>query len=268
MKKIYISLFVVLFFSIGLMAQTVLITEDFESFTAGDHIAQTAGAPWTTWSGATGGGEDPLVSTAQANGGANSINVVANNDCVVDLGNKTTGRYQIEFYIYVNAGSIGYFNLLTNFAGANSEWATQTYFYINGTGSVDANGEGAATFTFNHDEWIYVNYIVDLDDDFATLYIGGNEIISWQWTKGSFGGGVAATLDAVDFYGHTIDGIGSNYYIDDFTFTEQVIPEAPINLTATTNGDNIDLDWTAPSTAPDNYLIMRNSDVIDNTTTG
>ena len=245
-------------------AQTTIISEDFESYTAGQGIAQAAGAPWTTWSGTTGGSEDPDVTTAMAHGGSQSIYVIANNDCVVNFGDLTTGRYQIQFYIYVVTGKVAYFNLLSDFAGSSSEWATQAFFNIDGTGTVDANGESAGTFTFNHAEWIHVNYIIDLDDDFATLYINGNEVTSWQYTKGSFGSGCEKKLDAINIYGWSDDlGNASTFYVDDFSFIEQVSYDAPLNLVATVTGSDIGTTWEAPASGtPDSYLLMSNGNVV------
>lgn len=264
MKKIYLAFLAVFLGSVTLVAQTVLITDDFEAYTTGTGIAAQAGAPWGTWSGATGGSEDPLVSNAQAYAGTNSINVIANNDLVLDLGGKTTGRYQIAFYMYVNSGAVGYINLLSNFAGASSEWATQTFFNADGTGTVDADGESAGTFNYTQAQWLYVNYIVDIDDDFVTLYIDGTEVISWQYTKGSFGDGCAPVLDALNIFGWTSDtGTGSNFYVDDLSFTEMLTIDAPGNLVATVTGSDIQTTWEAPASGtPDSYLLMSNGNVI------
>lgn len=263
MRKIYLTLCVALI-SMATMAQTTLIGEDFETFTAGTGIADQAGAPWTTWSGTTGGSEDPVVSTDQAHGGANSIYVIANNDLVLDLGAQSTGRFQVKFWIYVTSGNAAYFNLLSDFAGTSSEWATQTKFNGDGTGLVDAGGADAGTFTYSHDTWIEINYIVDIEDDFATLYIDGSEIISWQYTRGSFGDGCAPILDAVNIYGWTDDsGNPSDFYIDDIEFIQQVAVDAPTNLVANVTGSDISTTWDAPATGtPDSYSLMKNGVVL------
>jgi hypothetical protein len=263
MKKIYLAFLAVIIGSFTIMSQTTLITDDFESYTTGTGIAAQAGAPWGTWSGATGGGEDPQVSDVQAYAGTKSIRVIANNDLVLNFADKTTGRYQITFQMYVNAGAVAYINLLSNFAGATSEWATQTFFYADGTGTVDADGEGAGTFTFNHEEWFNVNYIIDLDDDLATLYINGNEIITWKYTRGSFGTGCAKKLDALNLYGWSDGATGSNFFVDDLSFIEQVALDPPFNLVAVVTGNDIQTTWEAPASGtPDSYLLMSNGNVL------
>ncbi|MCF8372153.1 MAG: T9SS type A sorting domain-containing protein [Bacteroidales bacterium] len=263
MKKIYILLISIIFATISTYSQTTIYSFDFENYTAGIGIASQAGTPWTTWSGTTGGSEDPVVSTDFAASGINSVKCVTNNDLVLDLADLTTGRYQITFDIFVKTGKVAYLNLLQDFAASNSEWATQTYFNVNGTGTVDANGESTGTFTFTHETWVNINYIIDLDDDFATLYIDGVEIVSWKWSLGSFGSGTMVKLDAVNFYGWTDDlGNGSQFYIDDVSVIQQLSLDGPSNLAAVVTANDIALDWTAPVTTPDSYILSRNGSIV------
>ncbi len=260
MKKSYLLLIVTLLSVATLFSQTQLIYEDFEAYTSGNHfVAQTSG-PWTTWNGATGGGTDPMITSTNAYSGVNSVNIVADNDLVLELGDKTTGRYQIQFYMYVKQGHVAYFNMLQDFNGSNSEWGMQANFNVDGTGTVDAGAAEAGSFTFNFDEWLYVNAIVDVDDDFATLYIDSVEAISWQWSKGSFGSGTLHKLDAVNFYGWTDDnGVPSDYLVDNVEFTEQTALDAPLNLVASVNNNDIALTWDVPaSNTPDSYSLMKN----------
>jgi len=271
MKKWYLFLLTVLLSMGALFSQTQILNEDFESYNANDHfVSQAASAFWTTWDGTSGNSLDPMVTTSSAYSGVNSIHCIANNDLVLDMGDKTTGRYQIEFYIYVNQGKVAYLNLLQDFNGANSEWGMQTFFNADGTGTIDAGTGGAGSFSFNFDEWIYVNMIIDVDDDFATIYIGNEEVVSWQWSKGSFGDGTVHKLDALNVYGWSDDnGVGSDFYIDDVVFTEQTTMEAPLNLAATVSGNDISLSWDIPiSGAPDAYSLMKNGIVFATGITG
>ncbi len=147
MKKLY-TLTLVLLFSISLgYAQTTLFSDTFETYTAGSKLVQQApGTDWTTWSNAPGGSEDPVVSTTQANGGTKSVKIAQNNDLVLKLNDKVTGRYQVKMFAYVPAAKIGYFNLLQDFAASTSIWGMEVYFNADGTGDVNAGGEGAASF--------------------------------------------------------------------------------------------------------------------------
>jgi len=256
-------LFISVLITAGLFAQTQLKFDDFESYTAGSPLVQQATAgTWDTWSSAPGGSEDPNISDAQAYNGSNSVNLVADNDLVFLLDDKTTGLYQIEFYIYVTSGAVAYFNCLHDFAGTNSEWAIEVMFKSDGSGSVNAGGSDAAQFTYTHDTWQYVNLVIDLDGDFATFFLDDAEVVSWQWSAGSQGGGSNIKLDAVNIYGWT-DDVASNFYIDDIEFTEQVPMEAPLNLQSTLTDDDIALTWEAPaSSTPESYALIRNGEII------
>jgi len=265
MKNLYLLLCIVFFSANGLFAQNQLFFDDFESYTAGEKLVnQTTLPEWTTWDRTKGKANDPYIVDDQAKNGTKSVNIVTNNDLVLLLNDKNTGRYQADFYLLVNEGFGAYFNLLQHFAGSNSEWGTQVFFKDDGTGYVDAGAAKAAVFSYKHGVWIHVDIIVDIDDDFATLYFDNNELISWKWSTGSFGADSTDRLDAINFYGWTNDTtkIGSNFFIDDVKISDVPAFNAPANLSASVDGGNISLTWDSPETPADSYLIMRNGKVI------
>ena len=97
MRKIYLLLIVMFMAISGINSQTTIVTENFDALTVGTGIAAQAGSPWTTWSGATGGSEYPLVTEVVSSSASNSIHIVGGNDLVLGLGDMITGRYQITF---------------------------------------------------------------------------------------------------------------------------------------------------------------------------
>jgi len=145
--------------------------ENFETFVAGQQLACQDPTNWTTWSNAPCGNEDALISTNYAFSGTKSalIDWVAPRyvDLVKPLGGKTTGTWYVDFMAYIPTGKYGYYNILADFAGASSLWAFQAYFNAGGTGTIDAGGASAATFTYPHDAWFAVQFKVDLDADLA-----------------------------------------------------------------------------------------------------
>ncbi|NTW32434.1 MAG: T9SS type A sorting domain-containing protein [Bacteroidetes bacterium] len=269
MKKINF-LFILFFLTVcGLHAQTNLYFSDFETYTAGGKIALQAGTPWTTWSNEPGGSEDAIISTAQAHSGANSIYISDSNDLVFNLNDRITGRYKVEWNMFVETDKIAYFNLLSSFEGSSSKYAIQVYVY-NDSLFVDAGGAYSAKLPYQLNSWKKIQIIVDLNDDFATFYVDSNEVISYKWSGGVYGVDNSLKLDAVDFYGW--DGSGSSaidsipgYYIDDFSFDSVVAPESSSNLTAVLNTANIQVSWTAPTVAPDSYKLSRNGIVVNST---
>lgn len=263
MKQIFLSFALFIICAVTLQAQ-VIISQNFDALTAGagTYAAQQLGAPWTTWSGTTGNAEDPAVMTTQAASAPNSVYIATtSNDFVCHLSDKTTGRYKLNFQIFVEAGKIGYFNILNDFAGSSSIWAMQAYFKSNGYCVVDAGAASADSLPYTTNAWHEVLFIIDVDDDFATMYLNGTELVSWVFSGGSFGDGTTHKLDAVNFYGWS-DDLQPGYYIDDFNFEQVTVPEAPMNLTAAVTGSDVALAWTAPTSSPDSYTILRNNTVL------
>jgi hypothetical protein len=248
--------------------QTTLFADSFETYTAGAKLVQQApGTDWTTWSNAPGGVEDPIVSNTQANTGTQSVKIAPNNDLVLKLNSKTTGRYQIKMFAKILSGKIGYFNVLQDFAGGNSLYGMEVYFNSNGTGTVNAGAENAGAFNYTQGTWIPISIIIDIDDDFATLYLDNNEIVSWIWSSGSSGSNSLQKLDAIDFYGPTTGGTAECYF-DDIEIIEQLPMVGPTNLVATVTGSDVGLTWDAPASGtPSNYSIVRSGKVINSTTT-
>ncbi len=260
MKRIIFTFFLSF---IGLSLFSQIVSEDFDSYTVGQGVAQSAGTPWSTWTNSPGGSEDPVISDSIAHSGSNSAYVSGQNDGILNLNDLTTGRYRLDFYVSVKNGKSGYFNVLQDFNGSNSKWGTEWFFNPDGTGKVNAGASNAAEFTYTQDSWLHVRLFIDLDNDFATELLDGNELVSWQWSTGSNGGNSLNKLDAVDFYAWAPSGASPGYFFDDVTFTQLSTLNAPQNLVSSLTDDDISLTWDAPSgSTPDSYTVIRNGKVI------
>jgi len=261
MKKLTL-LVLSLFVGFGLMAQ---ISDDFESYTAGMRLAEQNPTVWTTWSNAPGGSEDPFVSDDVANSGVNSFVVEAGNDCVLPLGDLTTGNYNFTFKIYVPAGFTGYYNVLHMFDGAASEWGTQVYFGANGAGLVDGGEAGAGSFTYAYDTWITVENKINLTFDQATVAIDGVDLVTWQWSMGTFGDPGLNQLGAANFYAWDEEGT-PKFYIDDVELIDLGgggVGEPPVNLMGEVIDDfYIELNWDEPG-ASQSELLWDQIDPLD-----
>ncbi|HQO51001.1 MAG TPA: hypothetical protein PK939_11265, partial [Bacteroidales bacterium] len=91
MKKFTLLMFVTLlsFATANVYAQgsrEVVYADNFDSYTAGAHIAQTIPSNWTTWSNAPGGAEDGVFSADQASSGTLSAMISGTNDNLLKLG--------------------------------------------------------------------------------------------------------------------------------------------------------------------------------------
>ena len=206
---------------------------DFNDCPAGAKIAQTLGDPWTTWSNAPGGAEDGVFGEA---GGTMAAHFTYGNDQVVQLGDHSTGVYDLEFDAFVPEGKNGYFNVLHHFAGSNSTWAMQVYMHMTndgqnstqapGHGTVHAGSNGTCDLPCVYDQWMHFRVHVNADNDVAQLYfnvVGQPEELyaEWQWSLDSFGENQAdRVLGAMDFFPPE-NAATSEYYIDNLEVTLQ-----------------------------------------------
>ncbi|MCK9302537.1 MAG: T9SS type A sorting domain-containing protein [Bacteroidales bacterium] len=274
MKKLLLSI-VCAFVIFSLSAQ---ITENFSDYTVGGKIASQAQAMgrdyWTTWSNNPGSSEDGSVAEFE---GDKVASLVANNDQVLLFGTQTAGVYDIVFNMYVPSGKVGYFNVLSSFAGSSSSWAMQVYVnalndgqnttYSPGQGTLHAAGAAAATFSCGQEIWIEFKVNVDLDNDLGTFYVNGTQIHQWQWSLGSFGDDNMRQLDAMNIYCDAAANM--EFYADNFAFTpqtgSQVLFETSFDDVA--NGAHVAVsypDWfttwsNAPGGAEDGYISNEQS---------
>ena len=127
MKRIdyfIILMFVTMLLCIPAKSQQI-INENFESYDTGSYIATEADL-WDTWSVGPLGG---LISEEQAHGGTKSMKSYIDNnietDVILNVNDLTTGRFRVQFYLYVPAGHTGYYNILQDFNVSESKWGFQ-----------------------------------------------------------------------------------------------------------------------------------------------
>ncbi len=138
MRRILLTLSIIISFSVLAIAQAVVFSDDFEAYIVGQQVACQNPTDWTTWSNAPCGTEDAYVSSNHAFSGTKSFVVVMVNDFVKPLNDLTSGKWEMRFQMYIPTGKGGYFNTLADFAGTSSVWASQAYFNVDGTGTLDA----------------------------------------------------------------------------------------------------------------------------------
>jgi hypothetical protein len=194
-----------------------LYVDDFESYNVGDGIA-ASNENWILWpaSGVT----DVLVSNEQSNSPSQSLKVGTGpiDDVVLLLGNKTSGVYGLDFYIYVPEGAFsGYYNI-QHFEAPGVEWASQVWFASNGDGWVDAGGPNAAIFTYPKGAWVLVSQIFDLDEDWTELWIGGELVHEWPFSYQANSPSGTKMLGGLNLYPAAQAGTTPQYYIDDVSY--------------------------------------------------
>ena len=211
--------FLLMFAATSLMfAQTVVFSDNFDSYTAGSQLAQSNSA-WTTWSNGPGTAEDGVISSAQAASAPNSLYISGSNDQLYPFGNYTTGHYTLTFNYYIpSSGNGGYFNIQHILKG---QWALECYFHNTGGGYLSVGGS-EYNFTCPTDAWFPIVFDVDMDNDQASLTVNNLAVHTWpfHYQQGSINGD--NQLAGINFYaGSPISSSTSgNYYVDDFVVTE------------------------------------------------
>jgi len=204
--------------------------DDFESYTSGNYLAVQS-PYWTTWSELPGSSEDGYISTDQALSGSQSVKVDGTTDLILEMGDKTSGKYLISFYMYVPTGYYGYYNLLHLFNGSNSEWGLEVFFNTGGNGYGNAGGQNSFTFTYNYNTWMHLENVVDLDNDWAEIWYEGNLLYEFQWSTGALGDGTLNQLGGMDMFAWNVNGTPL-YYFDDVSYFEII----QLDLTALLEG--------------------------------
>ena len=211
------------------------LCEDFESYDVTMPLGPQSD-DWSTWSGNEGGAEDGVVSTAYAKSGSQSMKIQGTaggggpQDVILWLDDQTTGRYRIRFDIYIPAGGGAYYNIQHDFDGANSiyEWASQITFFPSGLAQLDAGNAGDAIAAYNHDEWLRVDQIIDMDADTTSISLAGKYLHSWRFSNEAVSPNTGLNqLAAIDFF--PIDPT-HHFYIDD-VFVEQ-LPDCSLDPSA------------------------------------
>jgi hypothetical protein len=204
-----------------------LYQDDFESHTVGEYLALTdTSGFWTTWSDEPGGTEDALISDDQASSPTKSVDVNGSTDLILKLGDKTSGKYQINVKYWIETGYGGYFNI-QHFEAPGIEWAYEAYFGATGDGYMNAGGDNSSFFTYPHDTWIQLKSVIDLDNDWAEFYIDDVLIQEWQFSLQAQGDPGTLQLGGADLYAGAPTGETAHYYFDDVEYIVLVAGTTP-----------------------------------------
>lgn len=174
---------------------------------------------WTTWSGTEGTAEDGIVSTEQASTAPNSLKVISTTngqgpqDVVLDLDNRSTGRYELKFKVFVPTGKWGYYNMQNVIpiagGGTTGAWNFNVHFEAGVAGRFTGSDDVLiANFTYPHDQWFECKHVIDLDNNLHTFWVNGTYVRKVGYT-GNIGG--------IDFFG--VNNI-STFYVDDVEYIQ------------------------------------------------
>lgn len=202
--------------------------DNFDELMPGDYVAENL-PMWDTWSGTPGSDEDAVVSDSYSYSPDNSAFIHGSTDLLRLFGDATLteGSYKFTMMTYVLEGYSGYYNLQKDIV-PGVEWGVEIYFYPDGSGGIVVAGGEDYPFDFEFDTWVMNEVMVDLDNDWAEVYIDGEMIAGWEWHLGADGSGELYTLGSADIWAWE-DEAESMMYIDDVCFEEYYEPTSTCN---------------------------------------
>ncbi|MDY0085909.1 MAG: T9SS type A sorting domain-containing protein [Bacteroidales bacterium] len=203
--------------------EQILYFDDFESYNLGEYIAESNPEWWMTWNDDPGSDEDALILDEQSNSPEQAVKIDGMSDIVLKLGNKTSGKFIVEWMMFVSEGFGGYYNI-QHFEAPGVEFAVEVYFKADGTGYMHAGGQNTATFNYPPNEWFSVDNVIDVDNDVAQIYFDEELIYEWQFSLQSDGTAGTLQLGGVDFYAGADGTETPEYYFDDVAFVALVPP--------------------------------------------
>ena len=193
----------------------------FEEWTAGEYLVDNAESGfWTTWSDAPATAEDAFVSDEQSVSPSNSVEMEGTSDLVLKMGDKTSGVYQFNVKYWIDTDFGGYINL-QHFEAPGIEWAVEVYF---GATTGDNNGfmyAGSADsiyFTHPHAQWMQLEFMIDLDNDWAEFYLDDVMLAEWQFSLQAQGEVGTPQLGGSNIYSGAMGTEVPHFYFDDIEF--------------------------------------------------
>ncbi len=215
-KQYFLATVLCFFFFFEAQAQ---FTDDFNWVDDDDNCPSW----WTTWPGGC-----PLIG---ALGGCNPpyggyIPGDGIFDSILDLGNKTSGEWYLDFCMYVPSGKEAYFNLQGEVPPGGGEWIVGNIFFnqslVNpGLGAIDNSALGIVTFDFPHDQWFDVemnfNILGGISNATWEFIVDGGVVIpaGTAFTDGD--GNIPTSLGGVNFYSISTD---NEFMIDQIVYTD------------------------------------------------
>lgn len=191
-----------------------IICDNFDAYSTAQRLGPQA-TWWSTWSGTEGTTEDGIVSTEQGFSAPNSLKIISTaagggpQDVVLNLGNKTSGNYQLKWKMFVPTGKRGYYNIQNVVPIGAGDWNLDVFFADANSGNIQIGaGASLASFTYPQNEWFDVEHLIDLDNNLLTLYIDGVFVKKMAFAK---------NLGGIDFFG--IDNL-HEYFVDNVEYVQ------------------------------------------------
>jgi hypothetical protein len=255
-------------FSFGnIVAQTpcdlnpgAIICDNFETYTLGNVSPQSPW--WKPWSGAENNALNGTVTTEQASDGSQSLKIqyevagtLVGDDQILVLGNKSTGRYELSWKMYIPSGHAAYYNM-QNSETAGQQWNYDVYLDSNGVARILVDpGASLATdgsFTFPFNQWFSIRQVFDLNNNLCKFYVNGALKYAWAY-NGNLGG--------IDFFAATAWDLN---YIDEVSYIS--LPDIVYNPDLCPTAVDITQYFGFPPDIPQTTGLFDNSNATNSAT--
>jgi len=211
------------------VSEDVLVdwVDDFESYDLGP-IHGFGG--WKGWGNIPGAGADVVDTFSHSPD--QSVAIISTSDLVHEYTGYNTGLWIYTAWQYIPSDYTGqtYFIMLNTYddGGSTNNWSVQVFF-DSVTNLVTNFGATPGTLPMIRGEWVELRTEIDLVNDLASFFYGGDLLYSATWTEENSGGG-ALNIGAVDLYGNSATVV----YYDDISLVEVLPAEPDIDVLVTT----------------------------------
>jgi len=217
MKKLLLSSS--LLFTTSIISAQSNFSDDFESYTVGDFVAQKS-SKWETWSGPNGGGTDDVkIVSNKAKSGSNALyfNSTATSGGPADLvlpfgGQYNNGNFSLSMNMFIETGKSAYFNFQEQ-TTVGKGYCMDVYFETSGKITINNNRTGLSfTCKYPQNQWMNLEIKSYLNSNKWEVLIDG--ISQGEFQNGSY---QIASMDIFPLN-------GSSFWIDDVNYA--YTPEA------------------------------------------
>jgi len=218
MKTTTITILLSVIIFCSLKAQTVLYSDNFDSYIVGGPLVLQSNASWTTWDHIQGGVQDPLISNVNAYSPPYSVFINSGNNLLYEFTEQTSGEFEIDFDYYIPISSNGGYFAVQHFLTPGTEYAFECYFSNDSTGYIVFAGT-VHNFTYPMNEWFHINTIINLNQNLVSFSVNNELVSAWPFSFTTSGINGTCKLGSANFLAASPVGSGV-YYLDNFVFTE------------------------------------------------
>ena len=217
------------------------IFEGFERYRDGENLINDLWSIWST-------DDSPIkVSSKRSRSGYNSGLIDAslpgnNQDALLSLGNKTSGKWGLQYWMYIPKGKTCYSNIQGIVPINGGEWLAPMYF-SDGPHMEEPNqlvmgtvetAEKTYNMVYPNDKWFKVVMNFDISGGIGSatwqLDIDAKNIIPKNTPLKTTRNATPSSLGGINFCGLPSCSENAEYFIDDIIFQPKFVPALPPNV--------------------------------------